>query len=642
MKNILSLFSICLIPVFSLAQGLERVYVNGKIYTADENNTFVTAMCTNGNTITYLGDDEGVEDCLGKIAGLYDLEGKTMIPGLFDTHIHLLEAGSDAAASCALSWNTNSVVALVNELQACNPEPNSNGWIFSWGHSIYPLIESGQHPLNLLSAAFPDTPVAAMDETSHSAWVNQAAMDALSITASTPDPEGGHIVKDADGELFGLLLDAAGDLAFQAANATNPENEQANLNGLINYGMPSMAAMGITSITEGRTYWKRNYHDTWQHIRDNGDLTLRVNLALYAHPEDEDAAAMDSLLALYDAGDEWLRINQVKLYIDGIAINGTAAMEEPYIYPFGWPFNSGLNYFTPERLTNYITTLETEGLDFHIHTIGNRGVREALDAIEAARLTNGDVGARHKVTHIEWVNPSDYSRFSELNVTADAQVSSFWTQPNAWQDNAYLVGSQVASTMIPIRSIYDEGGRITLSSDWDVSTFNPFKSIQNAVTRDPEALPSVEAAVRAKTIDAAYSSRSEAYTGSLEVGKRADFAILDLDIFTIPHGMISQTNVIFTVVDGNVVYDDGSLELGTQDLQPTSHIGPTLATNTLYLTTPSEGAFEIFDLSGKLALSGTFTQGVNTISLTSLSEGIHFITLSNPSLTESHKFVISR
>ena len=185
-----------------------------------------------------------------------------------------------------------------------------------------------------------------------------------------------------------------------------------------------MAASGITSITEGRTYWKRHYPETWQQVYDDGLLTVRTDLALYAHPEDEDDAQMDSLLARYDAGDEWLRARQIKLYLDGITLNGTAAMEAPYIYPFGWPFDDGLNYFTPERLTAYITALEVEGFDFHIHTIGNRGVREALDAIEAARTANGDVGARHQLTHIEWVNAADIPRFAELDVTANAQVTA--------------------------------------------------------------------------------------------------------------------------------------------------------------------------------------------------------------------------
>ena len=289
-----------------------------------------------------------------------------------------------------------------------------------------------------------------MDETSHSAWVNQAALDALGITGNTPDPVGGHIVLDAQGEPYGLLLDAAGDLAFQAAYAPHESLSDGDYAGLVSFGLEAMATSGITSITEGRTYWKRGYHETWSQLHEEGLLTLRVDLAMYAYPEDDDEAQIDSLLSLYNEGDEWLRAKQIKVYLDGITLNGTAAMEEPYVYPFGWPFDSGLNYFSVDRLAAYITELELEGYSFHIHTIGNRGVREALDAIEIARgqmdlqIRCVSIGAWHRRHH--WL----LARFQELDVTANAQVTAWWTQPSEWQGNAYLVGSEVANAMIPI------------------------------------------------------------------------------------------------------------------------------------------------------------------------------------------------
>ena len=243
-----------------------------------------------------------------------------------------------------------------------------------------------------------------------------------------------------------------------------------------------------------------------------------------------------------------------------------------------------MNYFTPERLTAYITALEVEGFDFHIHTIGNRGVREALDAIQAARTANGDIGARHQLTHIEWVNAADIPRFAELDVTANAQVTAWWTQPNTWQDNAYLIGNEVANAMIPIGSIHDAGGRVTLSSDWDVSSYNPFRSLENAVTRAPEALPSVADAVDAKTIEAAHSSRSDSYTGSLEIGKRADFICIDQDIFSIAPAAISETHVVLTVVDGQVVHEDGGVHSVAEPDRAEPLLAPDRANAAIHLT----------------------------------------------------------
>ena len=624
------------------AQFAEKVYLNGNIYTADANQSFASAMAVDGNALVYVGDDDGVQTWIGPTTQVLDLEGKTALPGLFDTHIHLLEAGSEGAASCVLPWSENSVSGLVSALQSCNPQPNINGWIFSWGHSIYPLLETNESPLELLSAAFPDTPVAAMDETSHSAWVNQAALDALGITGNTPDPVGGHIVLDAQGEPYGLLLDAAGDLAFQAAYAPHESLSDGDYAGLVSFGLEAMATSGITSITEGRTYWKRGYHETWSQLHEEGLLTLRVDLAMYAYPEDDDEAQIESLLSLYNEGDEWLRSTQIKVYLDGITLNGTAAMEEPYVYPFGWPFDSGLNYFSVDRLAAYITELELEGYSFHIHTIGNRGVREALDAIEIAREANGDVGAKHQLTHIEFVNPSDLARFQELDVTANAQVTAWWTQPSEWQGNAYLVGSEVANAMIPIGSIHDAGGRVTLSSDWDVSSYNPFRSLENAVTRTPEALPSVADAVDSKTILAAVSSRSDSYTGSIEVGKRADFICIDQDIFSIPESAISETHVLLTCVDGIVVHEAGGFDAVQQEPNNLFQVTPRIADTHIHVTCSHSGQFEIREMNGRLVKHGDLNAGLSSIDVQSLKEGVHLLVVPFKNGRVTTRFVVVR
>ena len=642
MRLTLLVFVFCCAQLLA-AQIADVVYTSGNIYTANATQEFASAMAILGDELVFVGSDDGVLPHIGPETSVIDLDGKTVLPGLFDPHIHLLEAGAEGGASCTLPWNANDVSELVEALVDCDPQPNSNGWIFSWGHSIYPLLESGQHPLDLLSEAFPEVPVAAMDETSHSAWVNQAALDALGISGVTSDPEGGHIVLDEEGEPFGILLDAAGDLAFAAANATNPNLEQGQTDGLINFGMPAMAAVGITSITEGRTYWDRNYHETWQALHDQGALTLRVSLAMYAYPENDDTQQLQQLTDLFDAGDVWLQARQIKLYVDGIAINGTAAMEEPYVYVFGWPFYSGLNYFTPERLETYISELEQMGYDFHMHAIGNRGVREALDAVEAAQATNGDVGARHQITHLEWVNPNDYARFAELNVTANAQVTAWWSQPNNWSENAYLVGNEVASVMMPIGSIFDAGGRVTLSSDWDVSSFNPFRSIENAVARDPEALPSVADAVDAKTIHAAYSARTDHFTGSLEAGKKADFICVDQDIFSVSENLISETNVTLTVVGGMVVHDEGSPVGAPTSTEQKILIGPTLATQTISVQGVAAGArFQLLHMGGGMVWDQQLDAGVNHIDVTGLAEGTYQVMVTSDTERASKRIVVVR
>lgn len=545
-------------PILLTAQIADRVFKNAKVYTT--NNTFAEAIAMKDGDLIYVGSDVGVNMHIGVGTVVEDLAGRLVLPGFHDIHMHPLEAGSEVWGNCALDGMETDPWELAFQLSQCNPTINSNGWKIGYGHSIFALLDPSpvpnESPVDILDNYFPDHPTLVYEETSHSVWVNSAALEELGITATTPDPVGGHIIKDPDNgnEPTGILLDNAGDFALRAAFAANATIDAQNKAGLVNFSLPLLAENGITSICEGRTYWKRNYHTIWQSIKNDDDLTCRVVLAPWAYPEDDMNTLITSLQNLYDTGDDFLKTTQIKVYADGILINATAALHAPYTYSWDLPFDNGINYFNESRLTTLLTALEQEGFDFHIHAIGDRGITESLNAIEAARTENGDIGARHRVTHLEVVSNSDYNRFATLNVTADAQVTGDFTNPANWSDNDFLLGSQRTQNFIPIKSLYDAGARVTLSSDWDVSSVNPFVGIQNAVTRSPQELPSVEAAIQAYTIEAAYVMRQENKTGSLEVGKWADFIVTDKDVFSIPANQISTTKTLLTYVGGEEVY----------------------------------------------------------------------------------------
>ena len=245
------------------------------------------------------------------------------------------------------------------------------------------------------------------------------------------------------------------------------------------------------------------------------------------------------------------RVNQIKFYSDGIVHNTTAAMKTDYQQDIlGEPTNNGLNYFVESRLAHYLSELEPTGFDFHIHAIGNRGVTEALNAIEQSGSANG----RHRLTHVEIVSPSDYNRFAQLNVTADCQVAGNFTQPNHWAENIPLIGAANASNIIPLKSLKAANARITLSSDYSVSSYNPFIGLQNAVTRSPQELTLAEA-IKAYTINPAYVMRQEQIVGSIEVGKAADLIVLDRNLFDIAANQINQTKVLMTYLAGELVYE---------------------------------------------------------------------------------------
>jgi len=358
-------------------------------------------------------------------------------------------------------------------------------------------------------------------------------------------------MKDDQGDPNGLLIDNAGNLVIDLAIGAIPNSEQNDYEGLVYFGLPELAKHGITSICDARTYWKRNHHETWKKVESNGLLTARVNLGLWLYPTEDDDAQINAIKAMYSFdSSRLLRINQIKLYADGIVSNTTSAMKSDFLVDlFNLPTNNGLNYVTQNRISKYISALEPLGFDFHIHTIGDRGVNEALNAIEQSGTAQG----RHRLTHVEYVSSSDIQRFAQLNVTADAQVVGDFAQPHHWHENDALVNASLNDAIIPIKDLVDANARVTLSSDWDVSDLNPFIGMQNAVTRSPQNI-SLKEAIESYTILAAYVMRQENLVGSLEVGKEADFIVLDQNLFDITPNQIGETRVLETYLKGRRTY----------------------------------------------------------------------------------------
>jgi len=529
----------------------DHIFINGAIYTVNSAQPWAEAIYVLDGEIRFVGSNDDAIANAAEDAIITDLNGKMMMPGIHDVHAHPLEARSPFSGTCLLSSEEEDAEQFIAELQQCAPNQIGTNWVMGFGHSVFTLLEADRHPVDILNEAILDRPAAIMEETSHSVWVNSKALEAAGIDANTENPPGGVIVRDPDtGEATGILFDSAGDLVFDLAWQPTPIIKDLNYQGLLE-GMAELNRNGITSVVEGRTYWRRGFEDAWLRAEEEDTLSVRAILGLWAYPSQDDASQLTALKALYrNNPSDRLRISQIKVYSDGIIINTTAALLEPYKETLGdIPSNNGLNYFSQSRLTNYIRELAPLGFDFHVHAIGDRGVRETLNAIEASQLP----GQRHRLTHLELVKPSDYPRFSALNVTADFQVAGDFTQPENWQDNEPLIGER-ANTFVPLKDIFNSGARVTLSSDWDVSSLSPFLGMEHAVTRSPQNLPSLAEAVRSYTIRAAYTMRQEATLGSIEVGKRADLIVLDRNIFEIPIEQVSETQVQQTYLDGELVF----------------------------------------------------------------------------------------
>ena len=550
------------VPADLLQSSPDLVLYNGLIYTVDPEQPWAEAVAIEAGKIVYVGSSEIAQQLIGADTISKDLDGHLVLPGFHDVHLHPMEGGAGNFEWCLLSAGVEPA-SWHNTFQRCAAAQGNNAWVFGWGHSIEDLAYSDVSPVDILDQAIPDRPAIIMEMNSHSMWVNSLALEATGFDANTPHPTGGVLGKDNSGRLNGILYENAGEIAFELAvqQTTNAFDDDAHYDGLLS-SLEMVAENGITSIVDARAYSSRNFPAVYQQVADDGLLTARTVLSLWAYPERDDESQFAELAALYRNNPEsLLRMSQVKMYSDGLLQNTTAALFEPYLIDLGLtPDNRGLNYFDEARIAKWITELEPLGFDFHIHTIGSRGVHESLNAIHVARETNGELGSRHRLTHVELLRESDAERFAELNVIADMQLAGEWVLPRFHSDAEYLIGER-AYHQGPIRTLYDAGAHITLSSDWDVSNVSPFLGIEQSLQRGDQSLPNIETAIAAYTINGAYLMRQEELTGSIEVGKYADLIVLDQNIFEVNVRRISSTNVLLTLLGGEEVYGVSSMSI---------------------------------------------------------------------------------
>ncbi|MDM8349343.1 amidohydrolase [Pseudomonas sp. sp1636] len=533
------------------AESAATLLHNGKFYTVNEQQPWASALAIDADgRILAVGDSQALQAYVDEQTEQVDLQGRLVLPGFQDSHAHVLDASSEAQGDCTLSPE-DGVPQWLEQLSACNAEDEGD-WLVGWGFALHRLLAEEEAPRDLLDAVVADRPVTLMEETSHSYWLNSKGLELAGIDANTPDPVGGVIMRDEDGRPTGLVLDNAGDLALDQALPPSRALAEVYYQAVL-AGQDELARNGITSVADARVFWRRGHLEAWQKAAQRDELKARTSLGLWAYPSLDDEEQLATLKALYRPGDEHslLRVNQIKFYVDGIIHNSTARLQQPYLHSLPGGERKGLYYFTPERLQRYVSELSDAGFDMHIHAIGDQAVNDALDAIQA-----GGGQGRHRLTHLELVDEADRPRFKQLNVTADFQPSRYFAPPFL-KDNQPLIG-QRAYQLLPLRQLHDAGARVTLSSDWDVNPLSPLGIMQNALSLGERSLPNLQAAVRAYTLDAAYSLRQERDTGSLEVGKQADLVVLDRDIFQLPLEQLGQTQVLWTLLGGEQVYRDAA------------------------------------------------------------------------------------
>src|SRR5579862_3510221 len=576
--------------LFLIASGFaandvaDRVYLNGKIFTADAKDSIAKALAIRSGRIVYVGDDEGARALVGASTKVIDLKGGFLMPGLVDGHLHPLEAGLKLQ-KCSLNYESLTVAEMQQRVQACldqtrNQEPD--GWleVVSWfQESMRPAgVKTNRSTLDAMKTS---RPVIVRSSFGHTVLANSRALELAKITKATPDPLGGKIWRDAEGNPTGLLEDAAYAVYSDLIPKPTPQEDVAAAKA----AEQALARQGVTSFLDADA--AREDMAAFTAVQSAGELTARAHFAPEIAPEEasDPERAVAKVVAYrkrYDQGAIEVRpgitVRNCKLFLDGViaAPALTGAMLEPYRVNAGtadaprWVAGQSRGpavYFKAKPLAEILARLGRAGLDPHMHADGDGAVHAGLDAIEAMRKELGAADIRPAIAHDEIVGPADFSRFKALEALP---VLSFqWEKPAG--DTMGLTnyfGPERMKILEPAGLLKQAGARIVFGSDWPVDQLDEWFALKVGVTRTnaPDAPAefharlgedpglSRETVLRAATIDAAYELHEDEVTGSLEVGKFADLIVLDRDPLSIPAEEIANVKVLETMVGGTTVY----------------------------------------------------------------------------------------
>jgi predicted amidohydrolase YtcJ len=543
-------------PEVSLEEA-DLVFRNGSVYTVDINRSWAKAIAIKDDRIVFVGSDEDAAAFIGAATQVVDLQGKMVLPGLQDIHIHPISGGVEASR---VDLNTATTLDdYETRIRDYSVEHPGDPWILGGGWLMSVFGPGGKASKSILDELVPDRPVYLSSADGHTAWVNSNALEIAGIDKDTPNPPDGIIDKDpVTGEPFGSLQEGAGYLVSKHI----PEYSQEELMDGLRYAVRMLNGYGITGMQVA--YSQVSEDDIYRSLDDAGELTLHTVTALWWQ-RDQGLEQIEELVErrkTYTRGE--VRATSVKIMQDGVMENYTAVMLEPYKVE-GSP--RGISMVEPEFLKKAVTALDANGFQVHFHAIGNGAIRQSLDAVEAARKINGNLGHRHHISHLQLIHPDDIPRFRELDVVANFQP--LWAFADAYITELTLpfISEETARWMYPIDSIYKTGGMIAFGSDWSVSSANPWDQIETAVTRMgsrgetktpylPEERVRLPEALAAFTINAAYVNGMEKEAGSLEPGKLADLVILDRNLFAIDAREISETRALLTLFRGRPVHGE--------------------------------------------------------------------------------------
>jgi len=531
-----------------------------------------------GRAANHAGDGQLAAAAKAGRATIVDLGGGTLLPGFIDAHVHPVFAG-DQLRRCDLSGALTQAEYIDIIARFAREHPDAE-WITGGGWSME-AFPRGVPTAPPLDAVVRDRPVCLRNRDGHGTWVNTKALQLAGIDKTTPDPGDGRIERDERGNPAGMLQEGAAGLVARLIPAATEDDWDAALLAAQAY----LLGLGITGWQDAIIGERPGAGDpmaAYVRAARAGALKATVVGALWWRRErglDQLADLVERRSQAQRESPDRFRATTVKMMLDGVAENHTAAMLEPYLDGHGCPTDvSGLDFIDPEQLPDYVTNLDRAGFQVHFHALGDRAVRNALDAVEAARQAIGSTGQRHHLAHLQVVHPDDISRFAEIQAAANIQALWAAHEPQLDELTIPFLGERRSGWQYPFRSLADAGASLCAGSDWPVSSPNPLWAAHVAVNRvvppgarrelpgsgtdghDP-FLPAERLDLR--TFLAAYTSGSaringvEASAGAVRPGLDADFAVVDADLRHIGSHEIGQATVTQTWIRGELAYQQG-------------------------------------------------------------------------------------
>lgn len=529
----------------------DLVLVNGKVFTGDDSRPWVEAVAVKEGKILAVGTSAAMKKLAAAGTNILDVQGLLVLPGLIDAHTHFAAGGKSLAS---LTFRGVNSIRKVQELVAAKIKelpPGTSIYGSQYDHTLFP---GGNWPSKEdLDKISPQNPVIIERVDGHSVWANSLALRQSGISKETRNPPGGEILRDSKtGEPTGILTEAAMSLLKVEGQPPASTLEDDILRGLAH-----AASLGLTGV--GTSADMREL-EAFRKIESEGKLTLRMYAWLPV--EDMDLCVQKGIRQ--GQGDDLLRTGFLKIFIDGTLGSGTALMLAPFTDE---PSKSGLPQYPYPVFAALVDKAMANGFQIGVHAIGDKGVRWVLDAVEAAQKKHGRRDLRPRIEHAQVIDPRDVPRFAELGVIASMQPTHCTTDMRFCERR---IGPERSKNAYIWRALLDNKARLAFGSDWPVEPLDPMRGLYSAVTRKsielnapeggwfPDQRLTMAEAVKAFTSGAAYASFEEGLKGQLRPGLMADMVVLSRDLFSIPAREILETEAVWTILGGKIVYQKGS------------------------------------------------------------------------------------